>query len=151
MHFLFSLIFLAIGGGLLFVGLRSARVAKAAQTWPKVAGLVTASRVDEKRDSMRNSNGMSDLSFTPVVSYAYEVAGVKYTGDHISVGPMVTAYGSSGSAGKALAAWPLGKTIDVLVDPANPANAVLSAKAGMNLILPIVFLAIGAVVLFINF
>ena len=151
MHLLISLAFFAVGGGLLFIALRSARIAKAAQSWPKVPGVVTVSRVDQSRDTMRDSDGIRELSFTPVVSYDYEVAGVKHTGTHIGVGPMTQSYRTSGAANKAIAALPLGKTIDVLVDPANADNAVLSAKPTMNLILPIALLAAGVVTLFISF
>ncbi len=50
-----------------------------------------------------------------------------------------------------LADYPLGKAIEVLVDPANPANAALTPKATVNMLLPVIFTALGVVMLFIPF
>lgn len=85
----------------------------------------------------------------PVVRYDYEVGGVKRTGDHIGAGSVRKEYSSPATARRVLAEYPLCKTIDVLVDPANAANAVLTPKATINMVLPLALAAVGVVLLFI--
>ena len=151
MHLLFSLVILIIAGGLGFMAYRGAQAAKAAMTWPKVPGVVVESRIGEQRDTKPNETGQYEMNYMPVVRYDYEVSGVKHTGDHIGVGWVRKEYSSPAAAGRVLADYPLGKTIDVLVDPADAANAVLTPKATINMVLPIALAAVGIVVLFIPF
>jgi hypothetical protein len=148
---LVGVLFIGVGGVLLFVAQRSAKQAKAAQAWPKVAGVVTATRIDESTETDTSQGGLRiEKSYSPHVTYEYEVAGVKYSGSHIGIGPGTASYQFRGPAERALAAYPVGKAIQVLVDPANPANAALTAKASMNMLLPIAFMAIGAVMLLVG-
>jgi hypothetical protein len=84
-----------------------------------------------------------------VVEYQYEVAGAKHTGSHIGIGD--AAQTSKAAADKQTTLYPVGKTVDVVVDPANPDHASLTTKASLNLLFPLIFGLIGVVLLFIDF
>lgn len=150
MHFLFALAFMAIGVGMGLWARSSAKKAKAAQAWPKVAGVVTESRVDQRRETGGGEGGR-EMNYSPIVRYEYEVAGVKHTGDHIGVGGGQPTYASPVPARKAIADYPVGKAIEVLVDPANPANAALTPKATVNMVLPAILTVVGVILLFVPF
>ena len=150
MHFLFALGFLAVGIGVGVWVWTNQQKAKAAMAWPKTTGVVTMSQVNEQRSLRTAGESVGDnISYSPVVHYDYEVAGTKYSGAHIGFGS--ASFRTRGGAQKALAAYPLGATIQVLVDPADPKNAVLTPKVAINMFLPIIFVAVGVVLLFINF
>ncbi len=150
MHFVFALAFIAIGIGMGLWARSGAKKAKAAQSWPKIAGVVTESRVDQRREP-GGGNGGREMNYSPIVRYEYEVAGVKHTGDHIGVGGGRPTYASPVPAQKAIAEYPVGKAIQVLVDPANADNAALTPKASVNMVLPAIFTAVGVVLLFVPF
>lgn len=150
MHWLFALVFLGIGIGVGVWVWTNQQKAKAAMAWPKVVGTVTMSQVNEQRSVRTAGESVGDnISFSPIVHYDYEVAGVKYSGSHIGFGS--ASFKTRGGAQKAIAAYPLGATIQVLVDPADPKNAVLTPKVAIGMFLPIVFVVVGVVMLFIDF
>ena len=96
-----------------------------------------------------NSDGPVQTTYRAVVEYEYEAAGLRRTGSHIGIGDAV--HTSQGAAVKQAALYPMGKAIEVIVDPTKPDHASLTTKASLNLLFPVIFGAIGIVLLLVNF
>ncbi|HEY3800385.1 MAG TPA: DUF3592 domain-containing protein [Caulobacteraceae bacterium] len=139
---LLGILILLVGVGLMWRAWASQKQAKAAAGWPRVAGVVTASRVDTDRKS--GGNGQSEIRYMTNVSYTYDVAGAQHIGRRIAFAD--PGYVTEKAAQAVLAPYGVGAPVSVLVDPANPDNAVLSAKSRANLFLPWLFIAIGGVI-----
>lgn len=106
--------------------------------------MVTVSRADEQP---RDRDNPSQRWFKVVIQYEYEAGGAKRTGSHVGIGDAAqTGYAA---AMRQTALYPVGKAVEVIVDPANPDNAALSAKPNLNLLFPIIFLGLGLVFLFV--
>ncbi len=86
--------------------------------WPKVAGVVTKSRVND----VRGKNGAKGrLRFEPQVSFTYERDGETLKGNNArDVEPM-----SKADATSVVADYPVGGTIVVLYDPESPDKLTL--------------------------
>jgi hypothetical protein len=106
----------AAGCALLLLSLRLRLRARQARHWPRVAGLVVESRIDD-----------AHLEFLkPVLRYRYAVNGVDYTGFRVAY----SGYGISKVAmQKLIAPYALGSTVQVSYDPAKPSRAVLDTSA----------------------
>lgn len=149
MHWIAAVILLAIASFFAWRSYNAAQTAKAAQSWPKVPGVVTVSRVEMDRDRDINRDGPVQTTYRAVVEYEYEAAGIKRTGSHIGIGDATQT--SQGAAVKQAALYPVGKAIEVIVDPTKPDHASLTTKASLNLLFPVIFGAIGIVLLLVNF
>jgi hypothetical protein len=99
------------------------RQANVARGWPKVTGRITRSEIDEFEGRLTPKSTLTTL-YRPLISYAYEFNGIKYSGDELSLGGKVTANTPS-FAKKQVAKFPIGKTIEVHVNPQNASEAVL--------------------------
>lgn len=86
-----------------------------ARSWPVAPGQVSASRV-------ARSQGAHGSVFSPHVAYTYEVGGVVYEGDTLTLIP----YASNTSyAWDVVHDYPAGARIEVHYDPAFPDRSVL--------------------------
>jgi hypothetical protein len=99
-----------------------------ARAWPKVSGRITQSEVDEFRGRLDNDSQMTTL-YRPLIAFAYEYNGVKYSGSHKQLGATVTS-NSAAFAKKAVAKYPAGKIIQVHVNPQNPSEAMMTPGTG---------------------
>ena len=116
---LFMLIFGAVGLGLFIGGALSYRNALATQSWPTAEGRITFSEIYESRDEDGTSYGLN-------IGYNYAVEDRPYTGTRISL----TDYSSSRNYAEGLAEeYPVGKTVQVHYDPADPTKSVLETGA----------------------
>jgi hypothetical protein len=104
--------------GWAFVVLQAAREARA---WPTVTGKITASGVHERVS--RDKEGDPYTEYTPYVRYSFSVNDRPFEGDRIAVG--YNEEGSHSQARFAVARYPVGATVKVYYDPANPRSAVL--------------------------
>lgn len=122
----------AIGFGLLtllfFIGYR--RSLLRANAWPVVPGEVTVSRVEERSSS---DEGRSRRTYAAVVEFTYEVGGLSFSSRQIALGLEMS--GSRSAADKITARYPLGATVEVHYDPANPSQAALENPTGMSWLL----------------
>jgi hypothetical protein len=128
----------AMGGVALLFGLALFRHGAAARNWPRVSGRITRSEVDEFLGRIGDKSALTTL-YRPLIAFAYEYNGVKYSGSHTSLGAQVTS-NTAAFAKKAVAKFPAGKTIQVYVNPANPSEAMLKPGTGSGWFV----LAIGA-------
>jgi len=109
-------IFFLVGLGLLGKGLFDLRKARQALQWPTTQGVITRSEIKIHADS-------EGTSYTPVIEYAYTVQGRDYCSNSLWAGPRLSA--SQNFAAKITARYPLGQTVTVTYNPAQPASAVL--------------------------
>lgn len=133
--YLLVIAFCLIGAGLIYLGLRSKRLAKASQSWPSAAGMITSSAVIDHRDDDRSQAGSTHEAR---VEYEYDVAGAKLSGNRICFAGKART--SRRAAQAVTARYPAGSTVDVFYDPAKPSLCTLERRAS-----PIanVLLAIG--------
>ena len=111
---------------LVVLGLINQRRAQASQAWPAVAGQITGSRLGTQSSD-------DGTSYFPMVHYQYAVAGQAYQNDRIVFGGGIT--GNRGPAETILARYPVGHTVPVYYNPANPQEAVLERRSGSTTLL----------------
>jgi hypothetical protein len=110
-------IFLAIGAiPLAIKSIRHIRVYRQAQDWSKVPATITKSSIREDTDS-------DGTSYLPEFSYRYTVAGSEYCSTvHTEGLPFPS---TEDAARQMVKQFSLGSTVQVAVNPINPAHAVL--------------------------
>ncbi len=91
---------------------------KLAQSWPSTTGMVLMSSVQTRR------SGRSITTY-PVVVYQYTVNGQSYQSQTIKAGEQFLNVRVHGQAQAAVARYPVGASITVYYDPANPAESAL--------------------------
>jgi hypothetical protein len=115
--FLF-LVFLAVGAGLSWWGWTILQNARASVDWPSVEGQIIRSQVEHSTDAEGGD------SYSPEVTFVYVAADDRsHEGGTIKFGE--NSYGSERKAQEILSRYPLGQTVTVFYDPANPDKAVL--------------------------
>lgn len=140
----FSIIFTAVGIGIIFWGGKTLNKAKASLEWPGAEGTVIVS------DVIRNTDSDGDVTYKPDVSYEYVIDGIKYSANRV-------AFGSWSSSDRSMAQrvvnhYPAGMTVTVRYDPDDPYEAVLEPgeKKGVWFLIAFggVFAAVGLSLLF---
>jgi hypothetical protein len=111
-------ILLALAGGVVAIRMhRIIRRYQLAQTWPKVSAVITTSTLNVTTDS-------DGTSYTPFLAYSYSVNGIEYRSTVHSEG-LPLQHNPEEANRKLIERLPVGSIVDVAVDPANPASAVL--------------------------
>jgi hypothetical protein len=122
------------------------RAAAKARTWPTVSGRVEKSDVRsyESIDS-DSSTSRSQTMYRPDVVYRYEVGGVQYRGDKVSVSGMSTNMDSI--ARRVAARYPVGTKLQVHYNPDNPGESAIDPRLPLAFwlfyLVPLGILAIG--------
>jgi hypothetical protein len=106
-------------GAMLFNLIRLRGRIGAAANWPAVEGVIIASAVDAPAAHL--SDDLNDAS--AIIRYRYRVGALQLEGDRTRIGG--EALTTRMLATRMAARYPVGATVDVHVDPADPANAVL--------------------------
>jgi hypothetical protein len=124
---------LLVFGGLLCSLLRLRSQMKAAINWNRVEGVIIASGVEQPPSHM--SDDLNDAS--PSIRYRYRVNGQDLESDQVRIGgqPMTTRV----LAARMVARYPLRARVDVWVDPANNANALLEPGRQGNIAAQLAF------------
>jgi Protein of unknown function (DUF3592) len=119
---------LLIFGGQLFNLFRMRSQMRAAESWSKVEGVITVSKVDQPPAHV--SDDLNDAS--PIIRYRYRAGGQDLESDRIIPGgqPLTTRL----LAGQQVARYPVGARVDVYVDPADSKNVLLEPGAKNNLV-----------------
>lgn len=135
--------------GLFLVGMGLLTLWKGIQmsAWPSVEGVVTACRLQERREQVAYSDRSTRtmVSFEPMVDYYYSVDGQNYAGQRIS--PIEKRFARQ-LAQKMLDRYPVGTPIHVRYNPQNPAEAFLSVSvswSGLGFVLAGVALIAAAI------
>lgn len=137
-----SVIMIVLGSIFIAITLSSMQAAEEAAVWPTTEGIV----MDSYIATHPGSEGQT--SYSPELVYQYQVDGVSYNGDRLFVTSHSSDYGWAQSY---LDRYPVGSTITVHYNPANPLEAVIETQANqvdyILLIVGVVFAAIGASIL----
>jgi hypothetical protein len=138
---LFALVF--IGAGILLI-IRSRQdkdKLRQSMSWPSVDGTVLESRVIASAST--DDEGGVD-TYRPYVKYEYEAGGTQYTNDKLRLG-MVFSTSKLKTSQEAVTRYPVGRSVRVFINPANPADSVLEQKGSSTtaLVIGIVLLAVG--------
>jgi len=130
-------VFFLVGAGLSWWGWTIVRNARASADWPTTEGRITAAEIDHSTDSE------GDDSYTPRVTYTYNVSGRSYENYTIKFGE--TSYSSERTANEILARYPVGQAVTVHFDPADPDRAVLEAgvSGGSYIVLSVGLIFVG--------
>ncbi|MBK8616580.1 MAG: DUF3592 domain-containing protein [Anaerolineales bacterium] len=97
---------------------KSTAYRQTAQTWPAVTGTVLMSTIQSKRI------GQSHKTY-PVVIYQYVVNGQGFQGQTIRAGEQFLSARVAGQPQATVARYPVGASVPVYYNPANPAESVL--------------------------
>lgn len=104
-----------IGLGTIAFGVRALYFAQVSPTWPTALAVIQSSHVDV------NSSGDSD-SYSPKISYTYQVAGISYTSAAIAPGQFYNA----GKAYRIVDRYPAGSQQLAHYNPAKPSQSYLN-------------------------
>ena len=130
---LFFGLFLAIGVGILGLGVNSNYQSRLAGSWPTASGKIISSDFHTNYDSDGDT-------YAAKVRYTYEVMGRELTGDKIAFGYMAS---SGESLHRAIyQALPVNTQIAVRYDPANPERAVLAYGSNSSIVFLLIFGAV---------
>ena len=88
------------------------------QTWVSTTGTVLMSSVQSKHTGRSHS-------YYPVVVYVYTVNGQSYQSQRIKAGEQFLNVRVTGQAQATVARYPIGATVTVYYDPANPSECAL--------------------------
>lgn len=95
-----------------------------ASRWPATEGKVLVSSVQSHQNKPDDAAyGFSDTEVTnqPLVEYEFQVGSKKYRGNRITIGEKISGF----ELEQTLARYPVGTTVTVYYDPADPNKAVL--------------------------
>ena len=104
--------------------LKLAQQETAANAWPMISGKVITSGVRQLRDNTKPNS----RDWVPDVSYSYSVDGEQYINDRYSFYSSTQSGQSKVGAQKQADKYKEGGTLQVRVDPNDPANSVIFAR-----------------------
>jgi hypothetical protein len=113
---MFCWLFIVIGLAAAGIGLWMILQSWRSEHWPVVAGVVQSAEMK----SQDSDNG--GTTYSAAVTYTYQVGGVSYTGEKVSIGSMSA---SSAYAQGILQRYPAGQKVSVHYAPGDPSEAVL--------------------------
>jgi hypothetical protein len=109
-------------------GLAVRKQASAARHWPVVAGTIKLSEMEEYHDAPSDSGARGNEMFGKRVSYTYAYQNISYTNECARVGAE-TGAAANKMLESLLSRYKDGASVEVHVNPANPAEATLDAGA----------------------
>jgi hypothetical protein len=141
-----AVVFGCVGGYMLYMGLKNRRLARESALWPTTGGTVLAADVS-RRTSLDRKRGTTSVYYSPNVRYSYSVAGRHYECGVVRFGSLES--GSHKSAEEVVTRYPVGATVVVRYDPADPSRATLEthSAAGQQIFMGALFIAIPVLIL----
>ena len=137
-----SFVISLLGLGLFLIGWFQYRKLRASRSWPSTPGRILAGRVES--ETQRGGEDEADsTSYYPHIEYEYTVGATTYRSHSIRFDRR--GYSRPKAAAEALAAYPVGRPVDVFYDPAKPADAVLERKNSGGIVL----IVLGAVLVLV--
>jgi hypothetical protein len=147
--FLLPAFFLVLGIVLFALGIRQQRKAKLAESWPTTPGVIHSCEL--RQHSSTDNDGMTTVTYEPVIQFSYRFMGVSYTGSQYRMGSRGVSF-SRKKAETIASRYPDNSQVAVRYNPDNPAEAVLelgSASGPLLMIIGGVFAIVGPVLLVI--
>lgn len=144
---LLPLVFVLVGGVILFFGVRQIMRANASTAWPAVTGVVTVAELGK-----HTGHDPDDATtYSADISYDYVVNDRSYVNGTVNFGSVQTSDPST--ARRVLKRYPVGLQVPVYYNPADPQEAILEPGLDWgSWFLPIfgsIFLAVGVGVFFL--
>ncbi len=118
--YLFSGIFMAVGGGIMISGIIQIRLAQSSTTWPTTVGTITVSKVETSTDD-------DGTTYRPLVKFSYQVNGQSWTGDTVFFGGGKISFSNYRYANKIVNKYPVTTRVNVFYNPSKPNIAVIEA------------------------
>jgi len=124
--------------------------------WPTIVGHVLSATAVELE--METSDGLVS-TFTPIIRYDYDVAGTLHTSARLNfLSDEHGTFKDRRAAGQVVAKYPIGASVDVFYNPANPKQAALDVPkpaahnavlyyGATNLVAGALIIALGIVLL----
>ncbi len=140
-----TMAFGAFGTVLALVAFALQRMAAKARQWPVVQGKIVQSEVEEFRG--KTDSGRPQTMYRSRISFAYRYDSIDYRGGNQTMGTQVVS-NMQGFAKRAAAKYPVGKTVQVWVNPQNPSEATLDPSARFVWILWIAAFAVWGVAVY---
>lgn len=130
-----------------FRALKAWRLYRACENWIPIAGRVTKSEVEHTH----GMEGESD-SYTPLITYTYQLMGENYEGNRISFGSDGSSSGKRKKAERVVARHPLGSQPTIYYAPDDPSKSVLERKWDPNdVIFFLVLELVGAGLIYLDY
>lgn len=126
---LFSLVFIAIGGGIFGYAVKIAGKAKQSLSWPSIEGEIAHSAILLQTQTAPTQG--SEVTVKADISYRYKVNGRNYSSSQISL--LDFSSSSSARARTIVSRYPDNSKVDVYYNPADPSEAVLEPGASTGL------------------
>lgn len=122
-----------VGAPFWWIAGRTFRRDRLSTTWPKTLGRVTASHLESWTQTSRDKNGfnVTHTVYSPVVRYTYVADGETREGSRVAQAVDGVAMGQA-AAQRVVDAYPVGKSVMVLVDPADPAKTWLEVRRSIG-------------------
>ena len=130
-----SAVLALVGGGLLFIGIRSKRAAQASRAWSSTQGTVDSSQVIA-------SGSQRSKWYKAQVTYTFKVNGQSYTSDKVFFGDARSS--SMPKEQRVADRYKAGAPVEVFYNPQQPQEAVLERRTGGT---TVVYLILGSVLL----
>jgi hypothetical protein len=134
---LFSLVFIAIGGVLIYFAMKIAAKARQSLSWPSTDGEISHSAVLYQTNSTAASDD-STSTYKADISYRYKVDGANFSSARISLLDFAS---TTGHAQSLVERYPDDSTVEVYYNPSNFSEAVL--EPGYTTGISILFMAGG--------
>lgn len=101
------------------------KMREASLNWPSTSGVVTRASIE--RRTSRTGNNATSTSYHPVIVYEYEVGGQRYRCDRLNAGSGLLHInrGADRDPQRVVDRYPVGSTVTVYYDPADPSNGAL--------------------------
>lgn len=137
-----ALALIAAGVWAAWLRVKRRRVGKQMAGWRAVQGTVLSHAIEESVTT--DAHNDREWHYDPRLTYQYETGGTERTGKRISLD------GVSFSSRKKAQVWldqrPVGSTVTVYLDPADPDEAVLETGVKGDWWVPVFFVALGIAV-----
>lgn len=97
---------------------------RASEDWQPIPAQILESRVEEHASGIKDEKDET-YTYTPIITYSYQVMGQSYQGNLISFGSSNVSYDYENKAKKIVDRHPMGTPATVYYNPADPAQSVL--------------------------
>ncbi|HEX4486426.1 MAG TPA: DUF3592 domain-containing protein [Terriglobales bacterium] len=140
-------VFVLVGIGLIWISLRSRKLANASKAWPSAPGRILSSCVQEYENTDTDRTN-TRITYTAEVEYEYAVEGQTLRGKRVQFG--LGGSGNSTAIRNIVARYPAGKEVQVYYDPAKTSQCTLEQTAAGSLtfllVIGVAFVVFGPLV-----
>jgi hypothetical protein len=141
-NIMIALALIAAGAWATWLRIKRRRAAREMAGWRTVTGEVLSHSIEESVTT--DSSNDREWHYDPRLRYAYEVGGTRHESERISLDGV--SFGSRKRAQAWLDKRPVGSSVNVHLNPADPADSVLETNVAADWWVPLFFFALGIAV-----